>query len=81
MNEMFELEGASLTVHLPGDVDHPVSDEIRRESDRIMSHVYIRTISEYRIYGQLWHRTSDGALPGSGNEAGVHLRSKGESSY
>ena len=21
MNEMFELEGASLTVHLPGDVD------------------------------------------------------------
>lgn len=37
MNEMFELEGASLTVHLPGDVDHPVSDEIRRESDRIMS--------------------------------------------
>ena len=26
MNEMFELEGASLTVHLPGDVDHPVSD-------------------------------------------------------
>ena len=33
MNEMFELEGASLTVHLPGDVDHPVSDEIRRESD------------------------------------------------
>lgn len=44
MNEMFELEGASLTVHLPGDVDHPVSDEIRRESDRIMSHVYIRTM-------------------------------------
>ena len=41
MNEMFELEGVSLTVHLPGDVDHPVSDEIRRESDRIMSHVSV----------------------------------------
>lgn len=44
MNEMFESEGAVLTVHLPVEVDHPVSDEIRRESERIMGKRYIRTM-------------------------------------
>ena len=41
---MFELEGASLTVRLPGEVDHPVSDQIRMESDRIMGNTYVRTM-------------------------------------
>lgn len=44
MNEMFELKGTSLTVRLPVDVDHPVSDEIRRESDRILGNIYVRTM-------------------------------------
>lgn len=44
MNEMFELEGSMLTVHLPADVDHPVSEQIRRESDRILGSMYIRTM-------------------------------------
>ena len=30
----FERSGTVLTVHLPTELDHPVSDEIRRESDR-----------------------------------------------
>ncbi len=44
MNEMFELEGTALMIHLPAEVDHPVSDEIRKESDRILSKQYIRTM-------------------------------------
>lgn len=44
MSEMFDMEGSVLTVHLPGDVDHPVSDVVRKESDRIMSNVYIKTM-------------------------------------
>lgn len=42
MCEMFELEGSCLTVHLPTEVDHPVSDLVRKESDSIMSCAYIR---------------------------------------
>ena len=44
MNEMYELDGACLTVHLPEEVDHPVSDDIKAESDRIMEKQYVRTI-------------------------------------
>lgn len=44
MNTMFHQDGSVLTVHLPADVDHPISDEIRRESDRIIENVYIRTM-------------------------------------
>lgn len=44
MEEMFKLEGTTLTIFLPGDLDHPVSDLIRKETDRIIGRVYIRTI-------------------------------------
>lgn len=44
MEETYELEGIRLTVHLPEEVDHPVSDNIRKKSDRIMRNHYIRTI-------------------------------------
>ena len=44
MSEFFELEGSLLTVRLPVEVDHPVSDLIRRKSDRIMADTYIRTM-------------------------------------
>lgn len=44
MESVFETEGNCLTVHLPGEVDHPVSEYIREESDRIMEHAYIRTM-------------------------------------
>ena len=44
MSEFFELEGSLLTVRLPVEVDHPVSDLIRWKSDRIMADTYIRTM-------------------------------------
>lgn len=42
MESRFEIQGNCLMVHLPEEVDHPVSDEIRRETDRIMRKTYIR---------------------------------------
>ncbi|MDC7289478.1 anti-sigma factor antagonist [Blautia schinkii] len=44
MEPIFETEGTCLTILLPGELDHPVSDQIRRESDRIMGKLYIKTI-------------------------------------
>ena len=44
MQEMYKLEGAVLTVVLPQDVDHPVTDLVRRETDHIINQNYIRKI-------------------------------------
>lgn len=44
MNPLFETEGACLTIRLPKELDHPASDTIRKESDRIMDKTYIKTI-------------------------------------
>lgn len=44
MNPLFETEGSCLTITLPRELDHPASDTIRRESDRIMGRQYIGTI-------------------------------------
>ena len=44
MNPLFETEDACLTVRLPKELDHPASDCIRRESDRIMNQTYIKTM-------------------------------------
>lgn len=44
MDEMLMVNGSCLTIFLPGEVDHPVSDAIRRESDRIMERTYIKKI-------------------------------------
>lgn len=44
MQEIYKLEGAVLTVVLPEDVDHPVTDRMRRETDRIITRNYIRKI-------------------------------------
>lgn len=44
MDAMFDMQGAVLTVHLPADVDHPISDQVRKESDRIMGSMYVRTM-------------------------------------
>ena len=42
MTSGFEKSGTVLTVHLPTELDHPASDEIRRDSDRIIGHNYIK---------------------------------------
>lgn len=44
MEPEFETEGTCLTIRLPGELDHPASEHIRRESDRIMGKIYIRSI-------------------------------------
>lgn len=44
MRQMYETEGSSLLVRLPEEVDHPVSDHIRKEIERIMEKSYIRSI-------------------------------------
>ncbi len=44
MNPLFQIDGASLKIMLPPEVDHPVSDTIRRETDRILEERYIRTM-------------------------------------
>ena len=45
MSEIFEFKEAVLTIHLPQELDHPQSDRIRKETDRIMSRAYIKKIS------------------------------------
>ena len=42
MKSVFEVQGNCLTVHLPEEVDHPVSEDIRKESDNIMRKKSIR---------------------------------------
>lgn len=44
METSFEIQGTCMTVRLPCELDHPVSDRIRRESDQIMRKTYIRTM-------------------------------------
>ena len=44
MKSVFEVQGNCLTVHLPEEVDHPGSEDIRKESDNIMRKKYIRTM-------------------------------------
>ena len=44
VESVFETSGTVLIVHLPVDLDHPVSDDIRRESDRIIGRQYIKNM-------------------------------------
>ena len=44
MKSVFEVQGNCLTVDLPEEVDHLVSEDIRKESDNIMRKKYIRTM-------------------------------------
>ena len=45
MENRFEIQGNCLIIHLPKEVDHLVTDEIRRDSDEIIRKKYIRTIT------------------------------------
>lgn len=44
MENQFQIQGACLTILLPQELDHPVADRIRQETDRILGRCYIRTI-------------------------------------
>lgn len=44
MENRFEIQGNSLIIHLPKEVDHMVTDEIRRDSDDIIrKNIYERS--------------------------------------
>ena len=40
MESVCEIQGSCMMVHLPKEVDHPVSDSIRKESEKIMRQTY-----------------------------------------
>lgn len=44
MNEMFQLEGTTLRIILPQELDHPMADLIRKGAETIAGRTYIRTI-------------------------------------
>ena len=44
MEPWMQIKGACLTVTLPPEVDHPVSDRIRNESDKILADRYVSTM-------------------------------------
>ena len=44
MNEMFQLEGTTLRIILPQELDHPMADLIRKGTEMIAVRTYIRTI-------------------------------------
>ena len=45
MNEMFQLEGTTLRIILPQELDHPMADLIRKGTEMIAGRTYIRTIA------------------------------------
>ena len=44
MDLAFQTDGTCLRVALPEELDHPVSDKIRKETDKIINETYIRTL-------------------------------------
>ncbi len=44
MKEMFQMQGACLTIRLPKELDHPNADWIRKETDRLMERRYVKKI-------------------------------------
>ena len=45
MEPVFKTEGTCLTIILPGEVDHPVSDYVRKTADRIMEKFILRRLN------------------------------------
>lgn len=44
MDLAFQTDGTCLRVALPEELDHPVSDKIRKDTDKIINETYIRTL-------------------------------------
>ena len=44
MEHLFTITGTTLTIHLPGEIDHHVSEKIRLEADRIIQQKNIRRV-------------------------------------
>ena len=84
MQEMYKLEGTVLTVVLPQDVDHPVTDLIRRETDHIINQNYIRTIIFDFTHTEFMDSSGVGLLMGRYRAMGMRgdcIRATGVSAY
>lgn len=44
MQQLFSIAGTSLTIHLPAEIDHHVSEQIRLEADRLVQRSNIRSV-------------------------------------
>lgn len=44
MDLVYQTNGTCLRVALPEELDHPVSDKIRKDTDKIINEIYIRTL-------------------------------------
>jgi stage II sporulation protein AA (anti-sigma F factor antagonist) len=44
MEEMFSITGTTLVIHLPSELDHHASEQIRGEADRLIMHHQIRQV-------------------------------------
>ena len=76
MKPVFETTGTCLNIKLPEELDHPASELIRRESDRIMGKIYIRTIcfdfGNTVFMDSSGVRFDHGEIPGSGDALWLH---------
>ena len=84
MKSVFEVQGNCLTVHLPEEVDHPVSEDIRKESDNIMRKKYIRTMIFDFSETMFMDSSGIGLIMGRYRAMGMRgdcIRAKGVSSY
>ena len=75
MQEMYKLEGTVLTVVLPQDVDHPVTDLVRRETDHIINQNYIRKIVFDFTHTEFMDSSGVGLLMGRYRAMGMHKES------
>ena len=84
MKSVFEVQGNCLTVHLPEEVDHPVSEDIRKESDNIMRKKYIRTMIFDFSETMFMDSSGIGLIMGRYREMGMRgdcIRATGVSAY
>ena len=84
MQEMYKLEGTVLTVVLPQDVDHPVTDLVRRETDHIINQNYIRKIVFDFTHTEFMDSSGVGLLMGRYRAMGMRgdcIRATGVSAY
>ena len=84
MKSVFEVQGNCLTVHLPEEVDHPVSEDIRKESDNIMRKKYIRTMIFDFSETMFMYSSGSGLIMGRYRAMGMRgdcIRATGVSAY
>ncbi|MCI8814784.1 MAG: anti-anti-sigma factor, partial [Lachnospiraceae bacterium] len=44
MDQIYQIEGVSLTVHMPTELDHPNAERIKKETDYYLENYHIQHI-------------------------------------